>query len=144
MAKNFKQGYYTPVNPIKYMGDVTKIVYRSSYELEMNRFLDGNQRVLKWGSEIIAIPYIKPTDKKVHKYFVDYYVEYIDKNGEIKKELIEVKPFAQTSAPRGGSKHSLYEQLTYAVNIAKWQACQKWCDAHGITFRIVSEKTLFK
>lgn len=144
MAKNFKQGFFTPFHPEKYQGDVTKIVYRSSYELEMNKFLDGNPRVLKWASEEIAIPYIKPTTKKIHKYYVDYYVEYINKNGEIKKELIEVKPLAQTKPPRSNNKHALYEQITYAINIAKWQACQRWCDERGITFRIVSEKTLFK
>lgn len=140
----FKQGFFTPKHPEKYIGDVTKIRYMSSYEFEAHTFFDNNPNVIRWGSEPIAIPYVKPTDGKIHKYYPDYYVEFKDKNGEIKKELIEVKPLAQTRTPRGNRKHILYEQVTHAVNIAKWQACQDWCRQHGVSFRIVTEKSIFR
>lgn len=144
MASRYKQGYFTPKNPAKYMGDPLKIVYRSSWELSMNNFLDNNTRVVKWGSEIIAIPYIKPTDNKLHKYYPDYYVEYVNTDGEIMKEIIEVKPLQQTKMPKSNHKHRLYEQLTFAINSAKWAACQAWCTKQGIKFRIVTEQSLFK
>lgn len=144
MASRYKQGYFTPKNPAKYMGDPSKIVYRSSWELSMNNFLDNNTRVVKWGSEIIAIPYIKPTDNKLHKYYPDYYVEYVNTDGEIMKEIIEVKPLQQTKMPKSNHKHRLYEQLTFAINSAKWAACQDWCTKQGIKFRIVTEQSLFK
>jgi TnsA endonuclease N terminal len=143
-GKRFTQGLFTPRNPHKYVGDPTKIRYMSSYELETHKFFDGNEHVLRWSSEEIAIPYIKPTDNRVHKYYPDYWVEYVNKDGEVVQEIIEVKPASQTRAPRANSKHKLYEQLTLAVNIAKWQAAQAFCNAKGIKFRIITEKSIFK
>lgn len=143
-GKRFTQGAYTPRNPHKYVGDITKIRYMSSYELETHKFFDGNERVLRWSSEEIAIPYIKPTDGRVHKYYPDYWVEYINRDGEIVQEVIEVKPAAQTKTPRKNHKHALYEQLTYAVNVAKWQAAQAFCNKHGWKFRIITEHSIFK
>lgn len=142
---NFKQGIYTLRNPEKYLGDPNNVVYRSSWELNMHKFLDNNPNVIKWASEEIAIPYLKPTDKKIHRYFPDYYVEYKDRFDNICKEIIEVKPATQTKAPRKGNrKNILYEQLTYAINIAKWQAANEFCKKHGIKFKIVTENQLFK
>lgn len=143
-GSRFKQGYFTPKNPHKYIGDVTKIRYMSSYEYEMHQFLDNNPNVLRWGSEIICIPYVKPTDQRVHKYYPDYYVEYRDRQGHVHKEVLEVKPHAQTKRPRANSKHALYENLTLAVNVAKWQAAQTWCAERGIAFRIITERNIFK
>jgi hypothetical protein len=142
--RRFTQGLFTPRNPQKYVGDVTKIRYMSSYELETHKFFDSNERVLRWSSEEIAIPYLKPTDQKVHKYWPDYWVEYINKDGEIVQEIIEVKPAAQTRMPRKNSKHNLYESLTLAVNVAKWQAAQAFCKARGMAFRIITERSIFK
>lgn len=147
MAKNYKQGYYQVKNPQKYVGDADHVVYRSSWELEMNKFLDNNPNVLEWGSEILAIEYLKPTDKKIHRYFVDYYVKFRMADGSIKTELIEVKPAAQTQAPKktGKSKQTqLYEQLTYAINVAKWTQATKYAEARGWKFRLVTENELFR
>lgn len=144
MTKNFQQGYYHPKNPHKYVGDVSKIRYMSSYELETHAFFDNNDRVLRWASEEIAIPYLKPTDGKLHKYYPDYWVEYVNRSGEIIHEIIEVKPASQTRVPRANTKHRLYEQLTFAVNTAKWQAAQAFCEAKGWKFRIITEKSIFK
>ena len=144
MARNYKQGYYTLKFPEKYLGDPSKVVYRSSWEFELHRFFDNNTRVLAWSSEEIAIPYVKPTDGRIHRYYPDYYIEYIDRNGVIRKEIIELKPIAQTRQPRSNSKHALYEQATFAVNKAKWQAALVYCKSRGIEFRIATEKSVFK
>lgn len=143
-GSRFTQGSYVPKNPHKYVGDVSKIRYMSSYELETHKFFDNNPNVLRWSSEEIAIPYLKPTDGKVHKYWPDYWVEYVNKDGVIVQEIIEVKPASQTRMPNGNSKHKLYESLTLAVNVAKWQAAQAFCKARNITFRIITEKSIFK
>jgi len=146
MASRFVQGYFTPKHPEKYVGkNVGKIRYMSSWELHMHEFLDNNPNVLKWSSESTPIPYLKPTDGKVHMYYPDYQVQYVNKDGEIINEIIEIKPHEQTRQSRSkdvGNK--LYENLQFAVNIAKWQAAQKYCDQHGIKFRIITQKTLFK
>lgn len=143
-GKNFKQGYYTLKHPEKYIGDASKVVYRSSWELELHSFFDNNSRVLKWASEEIAIQYIKPTDGRIHKYYPDYWVEYVNKEGVVIQEIIECKPLAQTRLPRGKAKQSLYEQLTLAVNMAKWSAAREWCKQRGMNFRIVTERSVFK
>lgn len=107
---------------------------------------DNHTGVVKWGSEIVVIPYIKPTDNKQHRYFVDILLFYKNKQGKLIKELIEIKPSSQTKAPRKkrSGKSNLYEQVTYAVNIAKWQAATKWAKKRGINFRIMTEKELFR
>ena len=140
----FTQGYYTPKNPDKYIGDLTKIRYMSSWELNTHLFLDNNTNVIRWGSEPIAIPYVKPTDKSLHKYYPDYYVEYIHSDKTLHKEIIEVKPYKQTIVSKSKNRRSkLYEDLQFAVNKAKWIACQQFCDKHGFTFRLLTEKQLF-
>jgi hypothetical protein len=147
--KRFSQGYYTPRNPEKYLGDVNKIRYMSSWERDFNVFLDNNPNVVAWASEEIAIPYIKPTStraNKVHRYFPDYFVDYIDKHGNRVKEIIEIKPHAQTKAParKGKRKQTqVYEQIQWIVNNAKWEAAEKFCSKYGIKFRIISEQHLF-
>lgn len=129
------------------MGNVNNVVYRSSWELRMNRFLDNNTQILRWSSEEIKIPYLHPLDGRVHHYFPDYYIEYINKDGEVVHEMVEVKPLAQTTAPkksRGKSnKTALYEQQTYAVNMAKWKYAMEWCKKRDIRFRVLTEKSLF-
>lgn len=112
----------------------------------MNKFLDNNPHILRWCSEEIKIPYIKPTDNRQHFYFPDYWIEYMNKEGQVIQEIVEVKPLAQTKPPTTRGKKQttiLYEQTTWAVNLAKWQAAAAWCQARGIVFRVVTEKSLF-
>lgn len=141
---NYKQGYFVPKNPHKYVGDVTKIRYMSSWELECDVFFDGNERVLRWASEEIVIPYIKPTDGKLHKYFPDYWVEYINRDGEVVQEIIEVKPIEQIKAPRSNHKHFAANQVTHAINQAKWAAALEFCRQRNMTFRLVTATGIFK
>lgn len=147
MAKQrtYKQGLFTPRHPEKYIGDATHIVYRSSWELEFNKYLDGNPNIMRWNSEEIAIPYIKPTDNRVHRYFPDYWIEYRNKSGQIVQEIVEVKPSSQVAPPtgRGSRQTRLYEATTHAVNQAKWSAAAEWCKQRGLLFRILTEKELF-
>lgn len=145
MAKKFIQGNFKPTYPEKYLGDVSKIVFRSSWEYEMNKFFDNNKMIIKWSSEPIAIQYIKPTDGKIHRYFPDYYVEYIDNLGRLRKKILEIKPSSQTrQSISKKSKTALYENMTYAINVAKWEACKKFCDKHGLEFEIITEKSALK
>ncbi len=143
----FIQGYYKPINPDKYIGDVNKIRYMSSWELDFNKHLDTHDSILAWASEEIKIPYIKPTDNQLHHYYPDYYVKYIDKHGVIKEEIIEIKPAKQLKAPskKGRKKRSTLavEQVTYAINISKWQYANAWCKKHNIKFKLLTEEQLY-
>ena len=39
-------------------------------------YCDNNPNILEWGSEEIIIPYKSPLDKKVHRYFPDFFIKY--------------------------------------------------------------------
>lgn len=142
--QRFKQGYYHPKHPEKYIGDVNHIVYRSSWELKFNQFLDNNPNVLQWGSEIVVIPYVKPTDGKMHKYYVDYFIKYRDVHGNEQTELIEIKPKSQVNQPSKRRNQQLYEAITFAINQSKWAAATKFAESRGWKFRIITEQELFR
>lgn len=140
----WKQGWYTPKHPEKYIGDPTQIRYMSSWEHDMHKFLDNNINILQWSSETISIPYIKPTDKKVHYYYPDYWVKYKDRKGNIKEKIIELKPYNQTvPTKKRKPKERLIEQTMYAINQAKWRACRKVCDKYDIEFQLFTERDVF-
>jgi hypothetical protein len=145
MANSFLQGKYSPRNPIKYVGDLDNIIFRSSWELNAMKFFDGNPNVLRWASEPIAITYTKPTDGKRHRYFPDFWIEIKNREGKIVQELIEIKPKKDSQPSKSRSrKAQLYENITYAINMAKWTAASQWCQAHGMVFRVITECELFK
>ena len=94
------RGKYQPKNPSKYLGDPTKIVYRSLWERKCMRIFDENPNVIRWASEEMAIPYLSPVDKKRHKYFPDFIIEVKNKKGEIETQMLEVKPAKYTRVPK--------------------------------------------
>jgi len=106
------------------------------------RFCDSNPAVISWNSEELVIPYRCLTDKKMHRYFIDFVIQF--KTGPIR--CIEVKPKKQTIAPRprkgNASARQLSEAATYAKNISKWSAAEKYCTDRGMIFEIWDEYTL--
>lgn len=134
------QGVYTPNHPEKYIGNVKEIIYRSSWELSFNKFLDNNPNVLNWNSEEIAIPYKHPIKGKMARYYPDYWIKYKNKDGVVKTEIIEVKPKNQVNKPKRGSKH---DKMRWIVNMEKWKAAKMFCDRNNIEFRILTEQALF-
>jgi hypothetical protein len=136
------QGQYYPINESKYIGDPTKIVYRSSWELLFSKFLDFNSNVKFWSSEEIVIPYYFPLDGKMHRYFPDYWVEF--HNG--KKVIIEIKPYNETIEPvlkKGGNKRVFADRMaTYLKNKAKWEAAKEFCKDRGWEFHVFDEHYL--
>ncbi|NBP16589.1 head completion protein [bacterium] len=138
----FKQGVFVPKNKNKFVG--TKAFYRSSLELRFMKFCDNNPNVIKWGSENIIIPYVNPLDGKVHRYFVDNFVQ-IREGAEVKNYLVEIKPHSQCFPPQTKYKRKsnlIYEQTMYVTNQAKWAAAREFCKKKGINFLILTEKDL--
>ena len=147
MAYDYKQGFFSPKFPKKYIGDPTNIVFRSGWERRVMQSLDENTNVLRWASEEIIVPYISPIDNRPHRYFVDFYVEARAIDGSVKKMLLEVKPAAQTQPPKSPkrrTKRYISEVMTYGVNEAKWKAAKEFCRDKGWEFRIITEAELFK
>jgi len=97
--KTYK-GRYSPKHPEKYKGDPTQIIYRSGWERRLMVYLDENKSIIQWSSEEIAIPYLSPLDNRYHRYFPDFYIKAIDKNGNITEQLLEVKPKKETTEPK--------------------------------------------
>ena len=139
-AKEIYKGKFIPRNPIKYLGELKSIVYRSSYELKFMNWCDLNESVKGWASEEVAIPYRNPLDNKVHKYMVDFYIE-VDK----KKYLVEVKPERFTKPPdtqKRKTKRFIQEVAQYGVNEAKWKSAKDFCKKQNMEFMIITEKDL--
>lgn len=142
--KPYKQGIFKPRNKSKCTSDVC--LYRSGLELSYMRWLDENSNIVSWGSEKIVIPYVKPTDGKVHRYFVDFNFTIKDRQGKLHKFLIEIKPEKQCSPPKTTNRKNkmtlIKEQMTYATNLAKWEAAKAWGQKKGYIFKIVTEKDI--
>jgi len=139
----FKQGFFNPKNPLKYIGQ-KPIRYLSSWELKFFRFCDDNANVVEWASEAVIIPYVSPVDGKVHRYYTDGIIAIKETTG-IKKYIVEIKPSAQTKPPVKGKKRQstmVYETIRYAQNQAKWTAAKQWCSKHGYEFLILTEGEL--
>lgn len=141
------QGIFKPKNPQKYKGDANNIIYRSRWELVCMSKFDTHPNILSWSSEEIIIKYRSPIDGRVHRYFTDFFIEMQDKNGYIRKVLIEVKPKAQTVPPKPKSgkptRGYLNEVKTWGVNEAKWKAAREVCAQEGWDFEILTEDEIF-
>ncbi len=120
-------------------------MFRSGWELKVQRFLDLNPNVLEWSSEETIIPYQNPLTGRISRYFVDFYAKMKDQQGNIKKYLIEVKPYSQTIPPvqkNRKTKSLMRQQAEYVKNQAKWHAATQWCQKYNQTFVILTEKQL--
>jgi hypothetical protein len=109
------------------------------------KWCDFNPSVLEWGSETVIIPYISPVDKRVHRYFVDFYMKVLDKSGVTKKYLVEIKPEKFTkppTKPKRITKKFIDEVFQYGVNEAKWKAAFEFCEDRNMKFLILTEKDL--
>jgi len=138
-------GFYKPKNPRKYRGNPTQIVYRSLWERKYMVFCDNTPYILEWGSEEVIIPYRSPIDKRVHRYYPDFYIKVRGKGGKISKYIVEIKPKKQTKPPYGKDKRTAAykrEALTFAVNRSKWDAAENYCDNRQMKFLILTEDHL--
>jgi hypothetical protein len=144
--KRYIQDFFKPSNPEKYIGNINEIVYRSSYELKAFHWCDSHPDILQWSSETITIKYFDPTTNRTRRYFPDLYIKMREQDGEIKRYIIEIKPKRQTVPPRNSPKKRtktyINETKTYAKNLAKWQAAEKFCMDNSLIFKIVTEKEL--
>jgi hypothetical protein len=135
------RGRFTPKNPQKYLGDSSRVFFRSSWELRTMKFLDQHSSILAWNSECIKIPYLSPIDNKIHQYIPDFFVEYVDPDGVINQEVVEIKPLHESDKKHAKSDRS---KNALEVNNSKWKAAAFYCETHGLTFKVLTEQTLFR
>ena len=138
------KGWFTPKHRNKYKGDSENVVYRSSWELRVMKWLDENPSVIWWASEELIIKYRSPLDQRIHRYFPDFIVRLKQKNGTESTVVIEIKPQKQTVKPvqKRKTKRYLEEAATYAVNQEKWRAADLFCKEHGWQFKVLTEKDI--
>ena len=141
---SYHKGIFHPKNPKKYNGNADNIVYRSTWERRVMKWLDEHPNVLWWSSEELAVPYKSPIDNKMHRYFPDFIAKMRLKDGKVMTYIIEVKPMAQTKMPiqKRKTKRFLQEMATYVVNQEKWRAADIFCQEHGWKFLVVTEHEL--
>ena len=108
-------------------------------------FCDSTSSIIEWGSEEVIIPYRSPKDSRVHRYYPDFYVKAVTKEGRITKSIIEIKPKKQCSPPKKPKRQTVgYKRsvLTYLINQAKWKAAEQWCGRRDIEFKVLTEDQL--
>lgn len=147
MFKKFnKQEIFIPKNPKKYIGKYP-ISIKSSWERLYAQWLDVNPNIIKWSSENIYINYYDPIQMKNRRYYPDFFQCVLNKDGNIDKYIIEIKPKHETSTPKktnGKSKKTmLFQESTYLTNQAKWKAADAYCKKMKYIFKILTEDTLF-
>jgi hypothetical protein len=131
---------FIPRFPEKYVGDVGNIWCRSSWEVTVCKFFDSRSDVIRWGSEELVIPYLSPLDSKVHRYFPDFFVEYYDKDRNVIREIVEVKPLHESEEAFAKSDRS---KDALVVNEAKWKSAAIYCEQRGMKFRVITEHSIF-
>lgn len=134
-------GKFVPRNPDKYSGDPSNIIYRSLWEFKLMKYLDAHGEIVKWASEEFCIPYRSPIDRRMHRYFPDFWVE--KNNGE--QLVIEVKPKQQLVPPKKPKRQTrkyLKEMYTFAINQRKFEVAEEFCRNKGMKFMIMTQDEL--
>lgn len=157
MYKSY-QGWYTLLNPDKFLKPIDEhmksfrlseshieLNYRSGLELKAIKYADWNKHIVRWSLEPFNIKYLKPTDGKVHRYYIDLFLEF--STGD--KFLVEVKSKGETQPPKKPRKKTQkaldnYQRAlqTFAVNTAKWKAAKEFADKNKMKFIFLTEDEL--
>ena len=139
-------GRYHIINSKKYVGDPSKIFYRSLWERKFMVYCDNSEAIIEWGSEEIVIPYLSAWDNKMHRYFPDFYIKVRQADGSVKRMIIEVKPKKQCKPPEKNPKRKTKKWYTevkqWGVNSSKWKYAEKFCKMNDMEFKILTEDHL--
>jgi hypothetical protein len=139
------------VNPSKYLGDPSKIIFRSSWERKFATYCDNNERILAWASEPLEIPYLNPVEGAMRPYNVDFYVKVKTGDTTYREYLVEVKPSRQLKQPVAPTGRITEKRMTaytdqmktYLINLAKFKAAKDYSQGRGWEFIVVTESMLF-
>lgn len=148
----YQQGVYTLINPQKYIGNPLDIKFRSSWEQSFCRYLDTNDKIIKWTSEQPVITYFD-SNNKPHRYFPDFYFEMLknDDSMDYKRIIVEIKPSTELEPPKKpqnetGKALENYEYAlrTYIKNKTKWSYAVDYANKNNMEFIIITEQRLIK
>lgn len=160
-GSRYHQGVFKPRHPEKCINllrpDIFKPpIFRSGWERRFQTWADENVNVVAWGCEIVVISYFcrlkaaQGADRVKRRYFTDFYLEVKGADGKIVKMVIEVKPKKETKLPTEPKRKTAKsiarydkEVMTYSVNEDKWRQAERFCAAHGMVFKLITEDELF-
>ena len=150
LDKRFRQGYYIPKNPTKYIGDFRKLIFKSSLERKFMTYCDLSDIVTKWGYEMHAIPYYFPVDRKTHQYKIDFWIELKEEQGKQNKYLIEIKPENGLKKPTINENKKTFKSVNnfnkaaseYIKNMSKWKYAEAFAKKMGVKFKVITDKDL--
>ena len=89
------------------------------------RYLDSHTQIVNWASEEFCIPYRSPIDRRMHRYFPDFWVEKEDGT----QMVIEVKPKQHLVPPP-------------KPNHRKFEVADEFCNNKGMKFMIMTQDEL--
>jgi hypothetical protein len=148
MPRKYKQGLFTPKNPKKYHGDLSKLKFKSWYERCAFQTCDQTPQILLWAYEPsdVTIPYYSKLEQKHRTYHPDLLIRQINNKQELETLLIEIKPYSQTIPPKKGRRKKpetfMQETLDYNVNLNKWESAHEFAKKNNIRFVVVTEYEL--
>lgn len=91
----------------------------------------------------MPIPYYSRVDKRLRRYFPDFWVMIKTKDGTVKRIIIEIKPMAQVKKPCSRKRDKLLKEMaTWIINQDKWNAAKAWAEKNGWEFTIFTEYEL--
>lgn len=151
---NSYKGWYQLLNPNKFIKPIDEYMqsykdghvnFKSRLELKAIKYADFNKHIISWSIEPFNIKYVKPTDGKIHRYFIDLFLEF--SSGD--KFIVEIKPKSETLPPKKPTKNtqkaSMNYQLalqTYSINQAKWKAAEEFAALNKMKFIILTDEEL--
>lgn len=158
-TQKYHQGLYIPQNRDKLIkaNNEGGVYYRSGLEKKMMIYLDLNDKISRWCSEYIKIPYEKTEWSSVrkdfettqHTYYPDFYYELYKSDGSLSKVVAEVKPRSETIEPvikenmtSKQIRNLEYSLKTYNKNLQKWKYMIEYCQRKGFDFIIITEEHL--
>lgn len=133
-------------NPDKLINGVC--VIRSKLEEKFALWCDRCTNVIAWSSESMYVTYYDPLSRRTRRYYPDFCVTVIDKNGDKRDYLVEIKMARETKVPKlsMGKHPNKYrkEKALFEKNMAKWNAAAHYCRQNGAEFKLVTENMLDK
>ena len=142
-----QKGRYRVKNLKKYVGDPTRVYFRSGWELKFCNWCDTSPQVVAWGSEVVKVLYRLPNDKKgrVRTYYVDFAIRAKKRGGGFINLLIELKPSNQLSPSKKAKmdrRRMMYELKNYIKIAAKQEYAIQHAKRVGMEYQIWNEKDL--
>lgn len=157
MAKyTSKKGWYRIVNTNKFIRPIDEymestkvskdgmyVQYKSKLERIAFHYADINPKIRYFSVEPFHIQYVKPTDGRYHRYFIDMFIEFV--TGD--KFLVEIKSSSETKPPLKPKTKSGIERYkeavqTFMINTAKWKKADEFARSKGMKFIILTENEL--